>query len=310
MYPSDMSWSIDWKPHVEHREGTSTKKLAISGPCRTNNQILYDTEVTFRAVEFLRYELLEPKGSPVLPACLLHPAARVLSVDSEVSGSLQRHRRSTCRSLPDEDQHPVAQWLKIHHGIDQYPPSEEIIRESRRAYYAMITHVDEMIGEIVDELKHLGLYDDTIIAFVSDHGDMLGERQMWFKRTFHEPSVKVPFIFHCPKRFAPSRVREVVSLADLCPTFAELAGAKDAHDQFGSGHSQSFVGLLQGESGGMEGRSGDRVSWPRRRRAMARPSKRGDYKYVYCRNAPPMLFNIADDPDEMVDLSRTTQTLR
>jgi choline-sulfatase len=172
----------------------------------------------------------------------------------------------------------------------------------------MITHIDEMIGEIVDELQHLGLDDDTIIAFVSDHGDMLGERQMWFKRTFHEPSVKVPFIFHCPKRFAPRRVSEVVSLADLCPTFAELAGAKDAHDEFGSGHSQSFAGLLQGDAGDWKDEAVIEYLGP----GVEEPwlaLRKGDYKYVYCRNAPSMLFNIAEDPDEMVDLS-DDQTLQ
>ena len=64
MYPSGFDWTIDWKWGPLHREGTSVRKLAVSGPCKTNNQILYDAEVQFRAIEFLRYEALEPKDSP------------------------------------------------------------------------------------------------------------------------------------------------------------------------------------------------------------------------------------------------------
>ncbi|MCY4326810.1 MAG: sulfatase-like hydrolase/transferase, partial [Rhodobacteraceae bacterium] len=64
MYPAGFDWTIDWKWGPVHREGTSVRKLGVSGLCKTNNQILYDTEVQFRAIEYLRYEALHPKDSP------------------------------------------------------------------------------------------------------------------------------------------------------------------------------------------------------------------------------------------------------
>ena len=61
MRPSNFDWSIDWEPAVDHRSGTSVKNLEVSGTCRTNNQILYNSEVQFRAIKFLGYEALEPR---------------------------------------------------------------------------------------------------------------------------------------------------------------------------------------------------------------------------------------------------------
>ncbi len=302
MYPSGFGWSIDWKPHVKHQLGTSVKRLELSGPCRTNDQILFDTEVQFRAIEFLRYEALEPKESPFfLHVSYTQPHDPFQSVpkywdlyeDTEID---------LPKIAEDADPHPVTKWLKIHHGVDQYPPSEERIRATRRGYYAMISHIDEFVGEIVTELKLLGLYDDTIILFCSDHGDMMGERNMWFKRTFHEPSVRVPLIFHNPKRFSPGRVTQSVSLADLCPTLAEIGGAKAESDRYGSGHSNSFVQLLNGRTDGWK----DEAVIEYFGAGVEEPwlcIRRGNYKYVYTRNHAPLLFNLADDPDEIENLA-------
>src|SRR5690606_24857825 len=129
-------------------------------------------------------------------------------------------------------------------------PSEERILEARRAYYAMSSHLDDCVGVIVAELKHLALYDDTVIVFTSDHGDMLGERGMWFKRPFHERALKVLLTVHAPGRWGPRRIPQIVTLADLCPTLAELGGAAEASDRFGSSDSASFAGLLSGKGDG------------------------------------------------------------
>jgi choline-sulfatase len=203
----------------------------------------------------------------------------------------------------DEDPHPTTEWLKIHHGIDQFPPDEETIRLSRRAYYAMISHLDDYLGEIIAELKHVGAYDDTVIVFTSDHGDMLGERGMWFKRSFYQGSLQVPMIFHNPKRIKPGRVKECVTLADLCPTFAELGGAKAVSDEFGSDQSASFLGLLMDGSESTKDEAISEYFGP----GVIEPwlaVRQADWKYVWTRNAPELLFNMAEDPDEQIDRSQ------
>ena len=167
IYPADFSWSIDWKPKVEHRPGTSVKKLQVSGLCRTNNQILYDSEVQFRAIEYLRCEALEPKDTPfMLHISYTQPHESYQTTPKfwnlydgvEIASPAQK-------ADPEEELHPINRWLRTHHGIDAYPPSDAATKLSRRAYYGMISQIDEYIGEIVDELKLLGLYENTIIVF-------------------------------------------------------------------------------------------------------------------------------------------------
>ena len=103
------------------------------------------------------------------------------------------------------------------------------MRRARHAYYAAISYADERIGEVLGALAESGLRDDTIVLFTADHGEMLGERGLWYKMAFFEPSARVPLIVSAPGRIAPGRVAEPVSLLDLAPTLLELCGL-DAGD--------------------------------------------------------------------------------
>ena len=301
MYPSGFDWTIDWASGPLHREGTSTKKLAISGLCKTNNQILYDAEVQFRALEYLRYEALHPESSPFfLHVSYTQPHEAYQSIPEY----WDRYDGIDI-GMPDlpEDPvpHPTTEWLKIHHGIDQFAPDHTTIRLSRRAYYAMISHLDDYVGALVAELKQLGLYENTVILFTSDHGDMLGERGMWFKRTFYQGSLQVPLIVHGPG-IAPGRRRECVTLADLCPTLAELGGAGELCNRYGSPDSASFLGLLSGKSASVKDEAIAEYYGP----GVIEPwlaIRKGRWKYVWTRNHSDLLFDLEADPGEQVNLS-------
>ena len=97
--------------------------------------------------------------------------------------------------------------------------------EGVQAYLASVTFADAMVGQIVDALDRSGRAGNTIIALWSDHGWHLGEKQRWRKHTLWEESTRVPLIFVAPGVTAPgSRSERTVSLIDLFPTLAELAG--------------------------------------------------------------------------------------
>lgn len=302
MYPAGFDWTIDWDWGPIHREGTSTKKLAVSGLCKTNNQILYDAEVQFRALEYLRYEALNGEENPFfLHVSYTQPHEAYQSIPeyweryADVDITLPEIKEDT-------EPHATTAWLKIHHGIDQFPPDENAIRDSRRAYYAMISHLDDYVGELIAELKHLGLYENTAILFCSDHGDMLGERGMWFKRTFYEGSLQVPLIAHCPALFNSGRRSECVTLADLCPTLAELGGAKEVSDLYGSPDSASFLGLLIDTSDSVKNEAIAEYYGP----GVIEPwlaIRQDNWKYVWTRNHDDLLFNLDVDPGEQRNLS-------
>jgi arylsulfatase A-like enzyme len=102
--------------------------------------------------------------------------------------------------------------------------------KSRKHYYALITFLDEQIGRIIEKLKEKGMYDNSLILFVSDHGDMLGDHHHWRKTYAYEGSAKVPLVI----KPAKNRVNVVsspvlenpVEIRDILPTFLDAAGAK------------------------------------------------------------------------------------
>lgn len=106
---------------------------------------------------------------------------------------------------------------------------EEYAKESRRYYYANITFVDEEIGRIIAALKDEGIYDNSLVVYVSDHGDMLGDHHHWRKTYPYEGSSHIPFIVKWPEKYhytKGGKVDEVVELRDVLPTFIDVAGGK------------------------------------------------------------------------------------
>jgi len=96
-------------------------------------------------------------------------------------------------------------------------------REVLRAYYASVTFMDMQVGIVLDRLQELGLEDDTIVIFTSDHGYHLGEHTMWQKLSLHEESARVPLIVRAPGG-AIGRSDSLAELVDLYPTLTQLCG--------------------------------------------------------------------------------------
>ena len=121
------------------------------------------------------------------------------------------------------------------------------MRRIKELYYGLVSQVDSCIGRTIDELKKLGIYDNTAIIFASDHGDMLGDHGLSQKSVPYLQSVKIPLIIKWPKVTRPSSVNtDIVSLLDMLPTFMEGldAGGEDAR---GSLPGESLMPLLQGK---------------------------------------------------------------
>ena len=105
-------------------------------------------------------------------------------------------------------------------GIDQYPDN---IKRMWEGYYATVTFMDEQVGRILEELDRLGLRDNTVVVFTSDHGYHLGEHDFWLKANLHEEVTHVPLIVSAPGRKS-GRAATFAELVDIYPTVSELAG--------------------------------------------------------------------------------------
>jgi arylsulfatase A-like enzyme len=185
------------------------------------------------------------------------------------------------------------------------------LREFLRVYYAMVKLIDDQVGRMIDILKATGRFDDTIIVFTSDHGDMVGGHGMAWKSTdaFFDEVMRIPMIFHYPRGFSPSRSAVPACLTNICPTLLEMTG-QPIPDQV---QNVSLVPYLHG-IGATPGSpdytyservaghpDGLRVVTPGRNAHFAIRSP--DWKYVrYKREGDQYLFHLESDPLETTDL--------
>ncbi|WP_205678644.1 sulfatase [Aquisphaera insulae] len=115
-------------------------------------------------------------------------------------------------------------------------------RQARQAYNASISFMDAQVGRVVDALDRLGLSENTIIVFISDHGYHVGEHGLWQKMSLFEESARVPLLIVAPGLPTKGRVAKTpVSLVDLYPTLAELSGVERPTNLQG----QSLVPILK-----------------------------------------------------------------
>lgn len=122
---------------------------------------------------------------------------------------------------------------------------EEYAKNSRRYYYANVTFVDEEIGKVVQALKEQGMYDNALICYISDHGDMLGDHHHWRKTYPYEGSSHIPYIVKWPAKYQlpqGNKIEAPVELRDLLPTFLDVAGGTIPNGMDG----KSLLALLEG----------------------------------------------------------------
>ncbi|TDQ36603.1 sulfatase family protein [Aureibacillus halotolerans] len=120
--------------------------------------------------------------------------------------------------------HEGAYGMKGHLASSEMDEKDH--RMLRAAYWAMIDLIDEQVGRMIDSLEETGQLENTIIIFMSDHGELLGDHGIYLKGPhFYEPSIRVPFIMSWPEKIRGNqRIDRFVELIDLAPTLLEAAG--------------------------------------------------------------------------------------
>lgn len=197
--------------------------------------------------------------------------------------------------------------LNALHGVERVNlKDEESLKQMHRAYYASVTYIDHKLGEVLKALERYGLRDNTIIVFLSDHGDMLGHRGMVQKRGFYEWSAHIPLMVSFPKNFqygkSGTHCPDPVSITDVAPTILELAGIKNYLPMDGS----SLLPQLNGNS------NPDRYvfceNYSEGVQTICLMVRKNEYKYTYIHdsgNGKPetQLFNLKEEPSEWKNLS-------
>jgi len=299
IYPADFGWTPDWRLRQEridwwYHNMTSVKQASIA---EITNQLEYDDEVAFHANRRIfdhgRYE----RGTPLcLVVSFTHPhdpyAARRRFWDLYRDADIDL---PAVPPIPYAGLDPHSRRLWDVSAMDDYDVTPEDVRNSRHGYYANISYLDSKIGELLDTLETCGMRERTAVVLTADHGDFLGERGLWYKMSFLEPSARVPLILHWPERFAPRRVKEPASLADIAPTLAALAGRENVETDGSS--------LLAHAEGSSEART---VHGEYLAEGVVAPMfmiRRGRWKFVRCRTDPDQLFDLEADPNELRNLA-------
>ena len=305
IYPADFGWTPDWS-RFEHRPSWyhSMDSVTQAGPCTRTNQIDFDDDVVFQA----RQKLFDmARGKDRRPFCMV--ASMTHPHDPYVIPQAYWDRYSgvdidmpRVRMAP-ADLDPHSRRLRHVCGLDLQPTSDAQIRAARRAYYGAVSYVDDQVGVLMGALADTGFSDNTIVLLLADHGDMLGERGLWYKMSFFEPACRIPLIVHAPRRFAARRVANSASLVDILPTLSELAGDKAGNSATPlDGHS--LVPQLAGDSGR------DEVIGEYLAEGAIAPLvmiRRGRYKFVHSPVDPDQLYDLSEGPDEIRNLAQVPE---
>ena len=305
VYPADFGWTPDYRKPGEridwwyHNLGSVTG----AGVAETSNQLEYDDEVAFLANQRLHQlsrESLDPERRPwCLTVSFTHPH------DPFVARKKYWDLYDDCAHLEPEvgfityeRQDPHSRRLYDASDYASFDITPEMIRRSRRGYFANISYLDNKIGELLGTLERTRMADDTLVLFCSDHGEMLGERGLWFKMCFYEGSARVPLMI-AGGGIESRRIDQPVSNLDILPTLSALAGIDlDAIMPWTDG--QSLVPLIAG------GTREEPVLMEYAAEGSQAPMvaiRDGRFKFVHCEIDPPQLFDLESDPAELTNLA-------
>ncbi len=204
---------------------------------------------------------------------------------------------------PLDEQHPFLRWWRQSTGIEVMDESE--VRRSRAAYAGLVYRTDAMIGQILNALVENGLDDNTLIIYTSDHGDMQGEHGLFWKHVFYEESVRVPLIVSWPGRIPEGqRSENVVSALDVAATMLDAMDAPALPNSAGRSflaHIEGLNGVPAWEDVAFSEYCTDKFGPPEG--AYQRMVRREEWKYVHYHDYPSQLFNLREDPEELIDRS-------
>ena len=282
------------------RRGGAKKMAAMAGPGEST-YTLYDRDICARAQVWLRENATRQHDKPwVLFVSFVAP-------HFPLTAPPEHYYRYFNQKLPtpklyareERTQHPYLNDYRNSFCYDDYFESPADVHRALSGYFGLVSFFDEHVGKITKVMSELGLDATTDVIYTSDHGDNLGARGLWGKSTMYDEIAGVPLIVAGPSFPIGRVINTPVSHVDAYPTILAAAGEpvealKDTHP------GVSLIDLANGaqpertvlsEYHGMGSSTGA---------YMIRMDK---YKYVHYVKYPPQLFDLAQDPDEIDDLS-------
>lgn len=301
IYPSDFGWTPNWAEPERKVRFQDMQNVVEVGPCARSLQIDYDDEVTYRATQWIFDQARKQEPQPFfLTVSFTSPHDPYVAQqefwdlysDDEID-------LPEVRALPPDALDRHSERLVEHYSIRDVEVTDAMLRRTRHGYYASINYIDSKVEALLATLERAGLTDDTIVIFASDHGDMMGERGLYYKKSFFEWAVRVPLIVSCPRIYGSNRVATPVSLVDLLATLHDIAGGKPQEILETDG--SSLVPCLRGGEMAARTIAGEFLA-----EGVFDPVfmlRDGRHKLFYSETDPPLLFDMTRDPLELNNLA-------
>ena len=318
IYPADFSWTPPetydtWSdPELSQGDGpapgvSSVETITDAGPKARSMQMDYDDEVIHRSCQHIYDRARHSDPRPLfMTVSFTQPHDPYISRkefwDLYTCEGIDPPR---VLAIPFSQMDPHSRSLYFHYSLNKFDVTDDTYRRARRGYYAMISDIDDKIGRLLRTLKECNMAKNTVIVFTSDHGDMLGERGLWFKKNLFDPAIRVPMMLSWPGKTLPGRVAAPVSLVDVLPTLMEIAGMPKtaittAHE------GSSMLATIANENDKTVNSGPSPVcaehldGGTRAPRVMMR---KGDIKIVHSLEYPSQLYDLSTDPGELDNLA-------
>ena len=305
IYPADFAWVPDWTQGPRNAPtGISMRAVIEAGQCLRSLQIDYDDETEYYAQQKLFDIARTPNRKPFfLTVSFSHPHSPYTA--SKEHWDRYKHEDidpPKVGPIPFDELDQHSKWLYLSHGRDKYAVESSHVQNARHAYYGMISYVDDKVGKLLKTLRDTGMYDDTLIIFTSDHGEMIGERGMWFKQTFFEGAARVPLMIGGAGWTQQGQSDATVSLVDLVPTMLKLASSDTEVELARPLAGKDLAAVANEKDAGKEYYAISEYS-DMGVCAPCRMIKNGKLKYIYTHGHPAQLFDLSSDPLEMQNLA-------
>ena len=281
-------------PRFQHR-----KYLLDAGP-GDSEYVRYDRAIGAQTVRWLHEEAASHAGPWTLFASFVCPHPPFIAPPELLALYDPDRITLPVNWRPDEWAHHPALDLRRRIMFHEEPLDERTFRQAICAYYALVTFMDDQIGQVLRALDEVGLTDSTRILYTNDHGDMVGKHGLWYKSVMYEDSAGVSMIVAGPDVPAGKVSETNVTLVDVFPTALQATGVEPAIEDA----DLPGVSLLE-LANERERRS--RVAFSEYHSSMSASASfmvRDDrYKLIYYVGMPRQAFDLETDPDESHNLA-------
>lgn len=278
---------------------TTGKNLITSAGPGESSYTLYDRQVAAAAQIWLRENGTRRHARPwVLFVSMVAPHFPLTAPPEHyyryIGEDLPRPKLYNKAERPD---HPYVRMYARRSDYDRHIDGPADLQRALAGYFGLVSFLDEQIGKILTVLSETGLADTTRVIYTSDHGDNLGSRGLWGKATMYEESAGIPMLVAGEGVPAGAVCATPVTLCDVSATILDAVGASDAIAEL----ELSGVSLLDlaGESPKDRTVLSEFHTYGPNAFYMLRDER---HKYVYYVGAPPQLFDLEADPEELTDL--------